>query len=150
MELALGALLILTPMAMLVLSFGPWLDSRSFVNMAAKEVARAYVLSDGVGGGDLLAAMAETHGVGSVRLGLCGADPVPVSGLNPNGADACPPLEEVADVGVDGGGVTVVVEADVPLFPLPFRDDSGNRVTVGGLTVSGSHTEYVDLYRSFP
>lgn len=150
MELALGALLILVPTAMLVLSFGPWLDRRSFVEMAAREVARAYVLSDGTEGGALLEAMAETHGVGSVRLGLCGADPIPVSDLNPNGAVACPPLEEVADVGVDGGGVSVVVEADVPLFPLPFRDDSGNRVAVGGLTVIGSHIEYVDLYRSFP
>ncbi len=127
----------------MVLAFGPLLERRSFVRLAAREAARHYVVNDGSSPAPLVEAMAATYRIDGVRLGLCGADPVTVRD-GWNGADACPPLEDVADL-VAGGGVTATVEADVPLFTLPWEDTA-----VGGMTIGASHTEYVDLYRSFP
>lgn len=148
-ELALGVLLILVPVALMVLSFGPWLERRSFVRVAAREVARFYITSDGADPSSQLLAMAGTYRIDSVRLGLCGAEP---EAVHPDGgiSSQCPPLDEVADLGVAGGGVSATVEVEVPLFVLPWSDAGGNRRTVGGVVVTATHTEYVDLYRSFP
>jgi hypothetical protein len=148
-ELALGVLLILVPVALMVLSFGPWLERRSFVRVAAREVARFYITSDGADPSPQLLAMAGTYRIDSVRLGLCGAEP---EAVHPDGgiSSQCPPLDEVADLGVAGGGVSATVEVEVPLFVLPWSDAGGNRRTVGGVVVTATHTEYVDLYRSFP
>jgi hypothetical protein len=148
-ELALGVLLILVPVALMVLSFGPWLERRSFVRVAAREVARFYITSDGADSSPQLLAMAGTYRIDTVRLGLCGAEPAEVHADGGIASD-CPPLDQVADLGAAGGGVSATVEVDVPVFVLPWSDTDGNRRTVGGVVVSATHTEYVDLYRSFP
>lgn len=148
-ELALGVLLILVPVALMVLSFGPWLERRSFVRVAAREVARFYITSDGADPSRQLLAMAGTYRIDTVRLGLCGAEPGEVHADEGIASD-CPPLDQVADLGTAGGGVSATVEVDVPLFVLPWSDSAGNRRAVGGVVVSATHTEYVDLYRSFP
>jgi hypothetical protein len=148
-ELALGVLLILVPVALMVLSFGPWLERRSFVRVAAREVARFYITSDGADPSPQLLAMAATYRIDSVRLGLCGAKPAEFHSDGGIASD-CPPLDQVADLGEAGGGVSASVEVDVPLFVLPWSDAGGHRRTVGGVVVSATHTEYVDLYRSFP
>ncbi len=150
LELALGAVALLVPASLLVLSFGPWLEARSFAQLAAREVGRAYVTSDQTNGGRQLVAMAATYRSGPVRLGLCHGQPLSVDESAPNGGDNCPLLEEVGDIGEPDGGVMVVVEVDVPIFSLPWHHEDGSAVTVGGVTVTGRHTEYVDLYRSFP
>lgn len=149
-ELALGVAVILVPIALFVLSFGPWLERQSFVRLASREIARQYVLSDGELATAQLLAMAETYRIEGVRLGMCGAEPVEVVTAGDLIPDACPVLEEAGDVGAPNGGITARVEVDVPIIKLPWRDDQGESVTVGGVVVSSEHTEYVDLYRSFP
>ena len=87
MEMALGVGLLMVPVAMLVMSFGPGLERRSFVRLAAAEASRAVVISDGDVSTALVqvSAMAFNHGYrpAEVSVGLCGAEPAPLSaGLN--------------------------------------------------------------------
>jgi hypothetical protein len=142
-ELAAGVLLLMVPVALAVMSFGPWLERVSFARLAAAQASRAVVMADGDGSEALvqLAAMTDNHGYdpGDVWVGLCGATPRP---LTDDGASACPtPLPR-------GGSVTARVEVNVPLIVLPWRDDTGQTVAVGGNTVVAGHESFVDLYRS--
>jgi hypothetical protein len=143
LEMALGVGLLMVPVAMLVLSFGPGLERRSFVRLAAAEASRAVVISDGEVTGAMaqLAAMASNHGYlpGEVAVGLCGAVPAPLSA---GGASACPASLSRDDI------VVATVEMEIPLVLLPFVSDGGGRASVGGVVVSASHASYVDLYRS--
>lgn len=142
LELALGVGLLMVPIAMLVLSFGPILERRNFVRLAAAEASRAVVLSDGQFEDAMLqvAAMAAGHGYEAeeVRVGLCGSQPVPVSN---GGSSACPMTLQ------RDGMVEATVEMDLPLVVLPFTGEGG-RVSVGGRRISSSHSSFVDLYRS--
>jgi hypothetical protein len=143
LEMALGIGLLMVPVAMLVMSFGPGLERRAFVRLAAAEASRAVVISDGdvVSAMAQVSAMASNHGYGpgEVSVGLCGAPPVP---LSVGGASACPTALSRDDTVV----ATVVME--FPLVALPFTDGAGERASVGGVVVSASHASYVDLYRS--
>lgn len=136
-ELAAGVGLLLIPMALLVLSFAPWLERRVFVRSAAAEAARWVILSDGdePAVSALLAGMASGSGLepSEVGVSLCGG-PVSPAGSAPR--STCLPL-------LRGGVVSVEVSTDVPLVRTPFGH-------VGGLTVSARHVEMVDLYRSLP
>lgn len=136
-ELAAGVGLLLIPMALLVLSFAPWLERRVFVRTAAAEAARWEILSDGdeAAVSALVAGMASGSGLdpSDVRLSLCGG---PVSEAGSALRSSCLPLRR-------GGSVSVEVATEVPLIRTPFGD-------VGGVTVSARHVEMVDLYRSLP
>lgn len=137
-ELALGVGLLMIPMAMIVLSFGPGLEIRSFVRQAAAEASRSVVLSDGDVANTVtqIAAMAANHGLepADVRLGLCGAAPQP---LTSGGGSACPvPLPR-------GLYVQAVIEMDAPSITVP-----GIGVDVGGFVISTRHESLVDLYKS--
>lgn len=142
LELALGVLLLMVPVTVAVMSFGPWLERLAFARLAAAETSRAVV----VAGGDVepamlqIATMASNRGYpgARVRVGLCGATPMPVAA---GGASACaiPPERN--------GSVRARVEVDVPLLVLPWRHDGGT-VTVGGLEAAAEHESLVDLYRS--
>lgn len=142
LELALGVLVLMVPVAVMGLSFGPWMQRRSFIRLAAAEAARYVIISDGdvAGAVNQVAVMAANYGVDpeTVRIGLCGADPVSVGA---GGGSDCGPLPA-------GGYVTVTVEADVPVVTLPWRDNEGTPVAVGGVVSRYDHSEYVDLYRS--
>lgn len=136
LELALGAGVLLIPAALLVLSFGPWLETRAFTRLAAGEAARAVVLGNGDGSAAALVwRMADGAGIDAsrVRLGFCGGAPVSVTRVPVGG---CAPLRR-------GGLVRVVVQVEVPLIRTPFG-------AVGGLRVQSAHAEPVDLYRSLP
>lgn len=143
LEMVLGVGLLMVPVAMLVVSFGPGLERRSFVRLAAAEASRAVVISDGdvVTAMAQVSAMASNHGYppGEVSVGLCGAAPAPLSA---GGASACSPTLTRDDTVV----ATVVME--IPLVALPFANEAGDRASVGGVSVSASHASYVDLYRS--
>jgi hypothetical protein len=143
LEMALGVGLLMVPVAMLVMSFGPGLERRSFVRLAAAEASRSVVISDGDVATAMaqVSAMASNHGypLGEVSVGLCGASPAPLSA---GGASACPPTLTRDDTVV----ATVVME--IPLVALPFTSAAGERASVGGVSVSASHASYVDLYRS--
>lgn len=124
LELALGIGFLVLPALIAVVSFGPWLEARSFVRAAAAEGARAAVLS---------VTDPTTAGVAAV-------------------SDMAAGRGYEAQVEMCGGGVCVLargqyvtarVSVDVPLIPTPWGD-------VGGVTVDGFHSEPVDAYRSLP
>jgi hypothetical protein len=143
LELALGVGLLMIPVALAVLSFGPWMERRTFARLAAAEASRSVVVDDGATrvAFDQIAAMATNHGfdLDAVRIGLCGATP---RALSAGGASACPLVL------TRGSSVVARVEVDVPLIVLPWRDGSGNRAAVGGVVTSFEHESFVDLYRS--
>ena len=133
-ELGLAVGLLLLPVALAVLAFGPWSERRVFAEAAAAEAARAAVIELDTGGGAAVVLdMASNHGLGPelVRLGWCGAEAVEVSG----------------DPGSCGFGRGAVITAEVlvwvPLIATPWGE-------VGGLWTGAVHAEPVDLYRSLP
>ena len=134
-EMVLGVGLILIPLALLSLSFGPLLQRMVFARIAAAEAARELVLSDGserraMG---LVREIARNHGidVGQVEVGFCGGERGPV---------ASPPRSGCGSP-AKGGVVKVVVTVAGPGLVTPYG-------TVGDTTVEASHTEMVGLYRS--
>ncbi len=128
-ELALGVLVLLVPVAMLVLSFGPMLERRTLARSFAVEVARSIVISDGqVGPGlERMLWQAKAAGVGSgeIQVAVCGD-----------------PLREAADVAgwcsIVGPTVQVSVRVAVEPALLPGGPNS----------VTYTHREPVDPYRS--
>ena len=135
-ELALGVAVILLPAALMVLSFGPWLESRAFVRTAAAAVSRQVVVHGSEEGlAESLRTMAKNAGIDPevVTVAMCGGVPAPVgAGLT----STCMPLAR-------GGVVTVTVATQVPVVSGPWG-------AVGGLAVSAEHSEFVDLYRALP
>lgn len=144
LELALGFALILVPCMLLALSFGPWLERRSFARLAVAETARAVIVGEGgeVAAAARVAEMAANNGIdpASVTLSFCFGPPAPVTGPP---ASTCGPLER-------GGRVAATVGVEVPVLRLPFRRATGEWVELGGILVEASHVEAVDLYRSLP
>lgn len=131
-ELALGVAVLLLPVALVVLSFGPWSERRVLAEIIAAEASRIAVLEGSeTAGASLASSIVTSHGLesGMLRLGWCGALPAVGS------SGEC----EL----VRGGVVTLEAEVWVPLISTPW----GN---VGGLWASASHSEPVDLYRSLP
>ncbi|MDE0133056.1 MAG: hypothetical protein OXQ32_12455 [bacterium] len=134
-ELVLAIGLILIPMALLSLSFGPYLERMVLVRVAAAAAARELVLSDGSEEGvvALVAEIARNHGVqvSDVGVGFCGGVVRPVT--ERPGPGCGPPAK--------GGELTVTVHVGVPALVTPYGE-------VGELTARASHTEMVGLYRS--
>ncbi len=131
-EFALAVGVLMFPVAIVVMSFGPWSEHRVAARSLAAEAARAAVLSlDQSGAQSQVVASLPSYRLDQtqVRLGWCGAPPGALDGL----AGGCPL----------GRGTAVVAEVEVwtPLFATPWGG-------VGGLWVSASHSEPIDLYRS--
>ena len=139
-ELVLGLTLILIPMAMVVLSFAPLLEARTFIRQAAADTARqiASGVTEEARALDALEVVAVNNGVDPARLwiSLCGGARSP---LMSEAASTCVNGDAVLERG-QYVTVEIVVEVDVvPIF-------------VHGITVKTSHrhAELVDLYRSIP
>ena len=133
-EFAMAVAVLLLPVALVVVSFGPWSERRVFAEAAAAEVSRAAVLSlDELAAAGLLESLADEHGLnaGEVRLGWCGVTPDAPASAEPG----CP-LNR-------GSVVTANIEVWVPLVSTPWGE-------IGGLWVEAAHSEPVDLYRSLP
>ena len=131
-ELALGVGLLILPVALVVTSFGPWSERRVVAESMAAEAARATVLElDAAAGAAVLGRAATLHGLDhhEVRLGFCGSSPD-----RPSMARGTCPMTR-------GTSVDVEVEVWVPAFTTPWGP-------VGGLWVSASHSEPIDIYRS--
>lgn len=129
-ELALAVGVLLLPAALAVLSFGPWSERRVTAEAIAAEAARAVVLELNHAAGDgVVSAASDAAGLdpASVRVGWCGAAPATI----PTGS--CPLTR--------GSAVSVTLEVWTPLVDTPWGP-------VGGLWVSASHSEPIDLYRS--
>ena len=133
-EFALAVGVLLLPVALAVLSFGPWLEHRVIARAAAAEAARVAVVELDHSAGTAMATRVITgHGLDadSARLGWCGSIPMSIEAP----AGSCP---------LTRGSVTeATVEIWVPLVTTPWGP-------VGGLWASASHSEPVDLYRSLP
>lgn len=133
-ELALGVGVLLLPAAIVVLSFGPWAERRVDAEAVAAEAARAAVLQlDQVAGDTTVLSMTDRLAIPAdlVRVGWCGSRPAALAAT----AGSCPMVR--------GEAVSVTVQLWTPLFSTPWGD-------VGGLWVSGDHSEPIDLYRSLP
>ncbi len=129
-ELALAVAVLMIPAAVAVLGFGPWSERSVFAGAAAAEAARAAVISLSTATGDQVAAeMSANYGLdpAEVRVGWCGASP------GTGGTVTCPMTR--------GAAVEVTVEVWVPLVTTPWGE-------IGGVWVTRSHTESIDLYRS--
>lgn len=129
-ELAMAIGLLLVPAALVVLGFGPWSERTVLAEAAAAEAARAAVIDLSVVSGTAVAGeMAVNYGLSqdSLRIGWCGATPTE------SGAGDC--------AFGRGTSVVAVVEVWVPVVSTPWG-------SLGGLWVTRSHTESVDLYRS--
>jgi hypothetical protein len=131
-EFALAVGLLLLPVAIGVLAFGPWSERRVVAEAAAAEAARTAVVSlDLSRGSQVVSEIAGNHNLppDAVQLGWCGSEPGPL---------------EVSTTGCSlGRGSEVVAEVRIwaPLVSTPWGP-------VGGLWVTGVHAEPVDLYRS--
>lgn len=131
-ELGLAVGMLLLPVAIAVMAFGPWSERRVFAEAAAAEAARAAVIHLDVSAGETVVyEMAANHSLSSdlVRLGWCGET---------SAAD-----EAVACSFDRGATVSAIVEVWVPLIATPWGE-------VGGLWIDAAHSEPVDLYRSLP
>jgi hypothetical protein len=125
-ELALGILTIVVPIALVVLLVAPVFEARNFVRRAAAEAARAGVLAEV----DQLAVAATS--VANLAAGMGVAS------------------EEISVLFCDGGpcswtrGAVFVVEVSMPVQRV------SELLPVGELTVRARHSEQVDVYRSRP
>jgi hypothetical protein len=125
-ELALGILTIVVPIALVVLLVAPVFEARNFVRRAAAEAARAGVLAEV----DQLAVAATS--VANLAAGMGVAS------------------EEISVLFCDGGpcswtrGAVFVVEVSMPVQQV------SELLPVGELTVRARHSEQVDVYRSRP
>lgn len=140
LELALGVLAIMVPVTFLVLSFGPWMEHRTFARLAAAEAARLVVTTNGdeTAAIDRIVGLAAGSGIdpAGVRIAFCGGEPSPLEGP---ALSTCVPGGDL----VRGGTVTVEIAADVPLVVTPYGP-------VGIRTTAYRHAESIDLYRSIP
>lgn len=133
-EFALAVGVLLLPVALVVLSFGPWLERRVVARAAAAEAARVAVVElDLSAGTDMVSRVITGHGLdmNSARLGWCGSSPTAIGAP----AGSCPLTR--------GSTAEATVQLWVPLLDTPWG-------AVGGLWASASHNEPVDLYRSLP
>lgn len=129
-ELALATAVLLLPVALVVAAFGPWSERRVAAEAMAAEAARAVVLDlDMAAGVGTLREHADRMGLGMdlLRVGWCGAEP------SQSWPGSCPLTR--------GSAVSVSVQVWTPLVSTPWGP-------VGGLWVSGEHSEPIDLYRS--
>jgi Flp pilus assembly protein TadG len=132
-EFALGIGVLVLPVAILVLVFPTWIERQSMDRMAAQEAARAVAVAgtvaEGVADGAALAAqIADNHDLADDFGGVAFTDP-------DRDGDGAPDR---------GGAVTATVTVRVPLTTIPLIGHGG------GFTLTASHTEYVDAYRSLP
>jgi hypothetical protein len=139
-ELVVGVALIMVPMAMIVLSFAPLLEARTFVRLASAEMARTIAITDG---DEMLAYqtirdMAVNNNIdpSRIQVALCGGS---------EGVLTDTPRSSCTDVNgllSRGTYVSVFMRATVDVVP----------VFTGGFSASTGyeHAELIDQYRSIP
>jgi Flp pilus assembly protein TadG len=113
------------PMFVIVMSVPSWVERMSFARVAAQEAARAVVLADSweegqAQAGDVVTQIAANYDVP-------GGSSLALSGALERGAT-----------------VSATVSVQTPTLTIPFV------TTVGSTTLSSTHTEVVDHYRSLP
>jgi hypothetical protein len=125
-ELALGLMLIVLPVTVVVLSIAPVFEHHNFARRAAAEAARTLVLATDAPESTALSV------VEALAFGF-GVDPALVS-VRFCGGEGC---------SLNRGSIAVV-EVAVRV------EETSTLLPIGALTVSASHAEQVDPYRSRP
>ena len=125
-ELALGVMVLLVPVAIVVLSVAPVFEHRNFARRAAAEAARTMVLTTGdpeVEALQVIIAQARSMGIDpdSVTVVLCGGTTCSIK-----------------------RGDVVTVEVSV------LVEELSSFLPIGTINVRAVHSEQVDLYRSRP
>ena len=125
-ELALGLMVLVVPVAILVLSIAPVFEHRNFVRRAAAEAARIMVLTTGDPNAealDFVVAQAASLGIDpdNVTVVLCG-----------------------------GSGCSVYRGAVVTVDVSVAIEELSSFLPIGTITVHAVHSERVDTYRSRP
>lgn len=125
-EFALGVGVLVLPVALLVLTLPTWVERQSAARLAAREAARTVVVADSLAAGiaaghDAAARVATNHGIDPADL------PVTFAGSLAR-----------------GGTVTATVDARFPATAFPGLG------AAGAFSVTITHTEHVDAYRSLP
>lgn len=118
--------LLVIPALIAVMSFAPWLEYRAFAGAAAAEAARAAVLAE---------ADPTAAGIGAVTDMATGRD----VGLDRVSVSMCGGTCALAR----GGIVTAAVTVEVPMVETPWGG-------LGSLSITRTHAEPVDAYRSLP
>lgn len=129
-ELAVGVLVLLIPVALLVLSFGPALERRVLARSHAVEIGRTLVEADGALSDAEVARLvwhAESAGVDgtTIRVALCGGGDVPLTDI---GGCSLTSLD------------VVDVRVEIPVEPQLLPG--------GPAAVSYTHLEPIEPYRS--
>ncbi|MGH3442185.1 MAG: hypothetical protein ACRDUY_09120 [Nitriliruptorales bacterium] len=141
LEFALGAGLLVVPVALLVLSFPGWVERRSAAQVAAHEAARTAVVAHDIDAARttiqaLVATIGESHGLEPSELEVC---------LVAHELGVPPPPCAVPPSLARGGAITAWVDVKIPVVRIPALD-----LALAETTLTVSHTERVDLYRSLP
>ena len=125
-ELALGLMLLVVPVAIVVLSIAPVFEHRNFVRRAASEAARVMVLSTG--------------------------DPVPEALQSIKAQATAMGIQPNRVTVVFCGGMTCSVERGtvITVDVAVEVEELSAFLPVGTITVRSVHSEQVDLYRSRP
>ena len=114
------------PVFVIVMSAPSWVERLSFARVAAQEAARAAVLADSWEEGQAQASALVAEVAGNYDV-PAGAASVTLSGELERGAT-----------------VSATVSVQTPALTIPLV------TTVGSTTLSSTHTEIVDHYRSLP
>ncbi len=125
-ELVLWTGFILLPTLILVASLPTWWERHSLARLAAQEVARTVALDNDWGAGATRAQQVMTE--------LAANHQVPADDLA---------ITELAGGLERGASVSATVTVAVPAMAVPFL------VELPAFTVTASHRELVDVYRSF-
>jgi hypothetical protein len=139
-ELVVGVALIMVPMAMIVLSFAPLLEARTFVRLASAEMARTIAITDG----DeeiayrAIRDMAINNDIDPSRIevALCGGSEGALSGAP---RSTCTDADGLLSRGTYVSVFMRVTVDVIPLFTDGFSASTGYE-----------HAELVDQYRSIP
>jgi hypothetical protein len=129
-ELAFAVGVMLLPVALVVIGFGPWSERRVEAEAIAAEAARVAVIELNQDAGTaVISSMANDYGVPHdlIRVGWCGATPTLET------AGSC--------LFARGAAVSIAIELWTPLVDTPWG-------SIGGVWVVGEHSEPIDLYRS--
>lgn len=138
-EWAIGLGLIVLPLLIAVMSIAPVLDRLSTARTMAQESARAMALADEWSTGELAAQrlahqIGRNHGIAESEwctAGREGCVTVEISGTTTGTLRR-------------GEEISVTVRVPAAAITIPFLGE------FAALTLTGSHTERVDDYRSFP
>lgn len=138
-EFPLAVAVLLIPMAYFALMFAPWSERHSAAELAAAEAARVIVTSP------------------SDSPNEAGAEAIALQVLNNFGISSgeavvtlCPDKPGAGcGVLVRGETVRVDVQISMPAVVIPLADSDGSGLTSPTFSITASHDERVDAYRSF-